>query len=43
MEPCITLFLFVLQQGMNKREIEDLLRRGAYGAVMDDDNDAGAK
>ena len=25
---------------MNKKEVEDLLKRGAYGAVMDDDNAA---
>ena len=25
---------------MSKKEIEDLLRKGAYGAVMDEDEDA---
>ena len=25
---------------MSKKEIEDLLRKGAYGAVMDEDDDA---
>ena len=29
----------MLQQAqLSKREIEDLLRKGAYGALMDDDN-----
>ena len=25
---------------MSKREIEDLLRKGAYGAIMEEDDDA---
>ncbi|KAK3733995.1 hypothetical protein QZH41_009861 [Actinostola sp. cb2023] len=28
---------------MSKREVEDLLKRGAYGAIMDEDSDDGAK
>lgn len=38
-------FLFVpqaVQQQLSKKEIEDLLRRGAYGAIMDEE-DEGAK
>lgn len=31
-----------VQQQLSKKEIEDLLRRGAYGAIMDDE-DEGAK
>ena len=27
-------------QVLNKKEVEDLLRRGAYGAIMDEDNAA---
>lgn len=30
------------QQQLSKKEIEDLLRRGAYGAIMDEE-DEGAK
>ena len=25
---------------MSKKEVEDLLKKGAYGAVMDEDDDA---
>lgn len=28
---------------MSKKEIEDLLKRGAYGALMDEDGDASTK
>ena len=31
-----------VQQQLSKKEIEDLLRRGAYGAIMDEE-DEGAK
>lgn len=31
-----------MQQQLSKKEIEDLLRRGAYGAIMDEE-DEGAK
>lgn len=31
-----------MQQQLSKKEIEDLLRRGAYGALMDEE-DEGAK
>ena len=31
-----------IQQTMSKKEIEDLLKKGAYGAVMEDD-DASSK
>ena len=27
-------------QMLNKKEVEDLLRRGAYGAIMDEDDAA---
>lgn len=30
-------------QAMSKKEIEDLLRKGAYGAVMEEENDEGSK
>lgn len=35
-------FLQTAQQQLSKKEIEDLLRRGAYGALMDEE-DEGAK
>ena len=28
----------IMDTGMSKNEVEDLLRKGAYGAIMDDDN-----
>eukprot|EP00794_Sanderia_malayensis_P019257 gene19257-21185_t len=31
------------QPTMSKKEIEDLLKRGAYGSLMDEDGDAGSK
>ena len=31
---------FQQQQPLSKKEIEDLLRKGAYGAIMDDDDAA---
>ena len=41
------LFLLLLpkqpQPVMSKKEIEDLLKRGAYGALMDEDGDASNK
>lgn len=32
-----------LQQAMSKKVIEDLLRKGAYGAIMEEENDEGSK
>jgi hypothetical protein len=31
------VFLSIQQQTLSKKEIEDLLKKGAYGSVMDDD------
>ena len=31
------------QQSLSKREIEDLLRKGAYGAIMEEENDDSSK
>jgi len=28
----------IIDTGLSKKEVEDLLRKGAYGAIMDDDN-----
>lgn len=42
---CLSSFLLTsqaAQQQLSKKEIEDLLRRGAYGAIMDEE-DEGAK
>lgn len=38
----ISLASQAAQQQLSKREIEDLLKRGAYGAIMDEE-DEGAK
>lgn len=39
----IKCFLFLVQvQQLSKKEIEDLLRKGAYGALMDEE-DEGSK
>ena len=36
---CIVLHEFDLQASqMSKKEVEDLLKKGAYGALMEDDN-----
>lgn len=40
--PNILLTSQAVQQQLSKKEIEDLLRRGAYGAIMDEE-DEGAK
>lgn len=32
-----------IQQSLSKREIEDLLRKGAYGAIMEEENDDSSK
>lgn len=43
---CIDLIIwsdYVSQQSMSKREIEDLLRKGAYGAIMEEENDDSSK
>lgn len=37
-----TYFVFP-QQSMSKKEIEDLLRKGAYGAIMEEENDDSSK
>ena len=39
---CIKPILFAQIQQLSKKEIEDLLRRGAYGAIMDEE-DEGSK
>lgn len=39
---CLNLILFAQIQQLSKKEIEDLLRRGAYGAIMDEE-DEGSK
>lgn len=39
---CLSLILFAQIQQLSKKEIEDLLRRGAYGAIMDEE-DEGSK
>lgn len=39
---CLNLILFTQIQQLSKKEIEDLLRRGAYGAIMDEE-DEGSK
>ncbi|EDV21179.1 uncharacterized protein TRIADDRAFT_30634 [Trichoplax adhaerens] len=31
------------QQGLSKRDVEDLLRKGAYGALMEEDNEDSSK
>ena len=38
----VLISLTMKNQMLSKKEIEDLLRRGAYGAIMDED-DAGSK
>lgn len=39
---CLKPILFAQIQQLSKKEIEDLLRRGAYGAIMDEE-DEGSK
>lgn len=39
---CLNAILFAQIQQLSKKEIEDLLRRGAYGAIMDEE-DEGSK
>lgn len=35
--------IIFIQQSLSKREIEDLLRKGAYGAIMEEENDDSSK
>ena len=42
LDPFIPRTSQAVQQQLSKKEIEDLLRRGAYGAIMDEE-DEGAK